>query len=201
MKNTGSRSPKMADFDEVDWWGTCGNTYHEEQKQLAYASRMGLLASWQGAHPPEFNLAGRSTIDIGGGPTSLLLKCIERGRSVVADPAVYPDWVFARYEECDIEYWRQPGEEISGYSFDEAWIYNTLQHVENPEAVIENARNMVKRIRLFEWIDVEPYEGHPHKLTEDYLNDLLDGPGYVANVNETGAVGRAYYGVFSVKSV
>ena len=188
----------MTDFDEAGWWQDCANTFHEEQKQLVYAPRMGLLPYWGVAHPPTFNLQGRSVIDIGGGPVSLLLKCVEKGRAVVADPSVFPDWVTARYEHCGIEYWRMEGESpsLADYSFDEAWIYNVLQHVRDPALVVARARGIAKNVRLFEWIDIPPYDGHPHLLTEDLLNQWVGGHGFTVHLDTDGAVGRAYYGVF-----
>ena len=185
-------------FDESGWWGTCGNTFHEEQKQIAYATRMGLRPNWAVAHPPVFDLEGRSVIDIGGGPVSLLLKCVNRGRSIVADPGGFPEWVTERYGACGIEYWRTEGESdtLTGYSLDEAWIYNVLQHVTDPKVVVANARGLADTIRIFEWIEIAPYDGHPHLLTELALNEWLGGKGFTANLNESGAVGRAYYGVF-----
>jgi len=186
----------VKDFDEVDWWGDCANSFHEEQKQLSYASRMGLLASNHGAHPPTFNIGGRSVLDIGGGPCSLLLKCTERGRCTVVDPALYPTWVLERYKACGIDYVCDRAENFTqGDPHDDAWIYNVLQHVDDPELVIANARKAALTIRIFEWIDIEPYAGHPHMLTEDDLNEWLGAPGFVSNVNENGAVGRAYYSV------
>ena len=182
-------------FDEAAWWGTAANTLHEEQKQLVYAPRMGLVPNWACAHPPTFDLAGRSVIDIGGGPVSLLLKCENRGRAVVADPSVFPEWVTARYAYLGIEYWRQPGEEIEGYTFDEAWIYNCLQHVRDPALVIARARELASTIRLFEWIDLDPYPGHPHRLTQERLDEWLGAAGFVVTLNENGCVGRAYYSV------
>lgn len=185
-------------FDETAWWGDCANTYHEEQKQLVYAPRIGLRPEWGGAHPPAFDLEGRSVIDIGGGPVSLLLKCQRHGRrTVVADPGDFPQWVIDRYAYCGIEYWRTNGEDISGYTFDEAWIYNTLQHVNDPAKVIQVARELASTVRVFEWIDTEPYPGHPHTLTKDDLDEWLKGDGFATDLNESGAVGRAYYGVFS----
>lgn len=183
----------------MTFWADCSNTYHEEQKQLVYAPRMGLRPIWDCAHPPTFDLEGRSVIDIGGGPISLLLKCVSRGRSVVADPAPWPNWVRQRYEECGIEFWSMEGESesITGYSFDEAWIYNVLQHVVDPLQVIANARSIARTIRIFEWIDIDPYAGHPHLLTEILLDAALEGKGFVARLAENGAVGSAYYGVFS----
>lgn len=186
----------MPSFD-TEWFGDCANTWHEEQKQFVYAARMGLRAEWGGAHPPTFDLGGHSVIDIGGGPVSLLLKCTNRGRAVVADPGAFPDWVIARYEHCGIEYWRTNGEDISGYTFDETWLYNCLQHVSDPAKVIQVAFELASTLRIFEWIDIEPYPGHPHKLTKDLLDEWIGHPGFAVTLNESGAVGRAYYGVFT----
>lgn len=181
-----------------DWFGDCVNTWHEEQKQHVYGQRMGLQANWQCAHPPTYDLAGRSIVDIGGGPVSLLLKCVNGGRMVVADPTIWPTWVSDRYTAHGVEYWQMEGESesLSGYSFDEGWIYNVLQHVRDPALVIKRARALAPTIRLFEWIDIDPYDGHPHKLTEAFLNECLDGKGFVVTLNESGCVGNAYYGVF-----
>lgn len=184
-------------FDEAAWWADCSNTFREEQKQLVYASRMGLVANWSGGHPPTFDLAGRSVIDVGGGPVSLLLKSVNRGWSVVLDPAEYPLWVRLRYQTCDIEYWQMPGEELEDQGHDEAWIYNTLQHVQDPEKVISNLRSSAQTIRIFEWIEIDPYPGHPHRLERESLDEWLGGRGFVATLNENGAHGLAYYGVFS----
>jgi hypothetical protein len=182
---------------EAEFWGDCANTMHEEQKQLVYAPRMGLIPILGGAHPPTFNLKGHSVIDLGGGPVSLLLKCIDKGRAVVVDPGEWPQWVIDRYQHCGVEYWRQPAEEVTGYSFDEAWIYNVLQHVKSPKLVIQRAQEIAEMVRIFEWIDIPAYEGHPHMLTEKGLNKWLKAEGFTVELNENGAVGRAYYGVYS----
>lgn len=187
-------------FDESAWWGDAANTYHEEQKQIVYATRMGLRPIWDVGHPPNFDLGGRSVMDIGGGPVSLLFKAVNRGGCAVVDPGVFPDWVRQRYAECGIMFWNGKGEEIDveGVAhFDEVWIYNTLQHVDDPARVIENARRISDTIRIFEWLDLEPYPGHPNELRQEQLDEWLGSPGFTANVNQSGAVGRAYYGVFA----
>ena len=182
----------------MDFWQDCANTFHEERKQLVYAPRMGLRQIWDCAHPPTLDLEGRSVIDIGGGPVSLLLKCSNRGRSVVADPAPWPAWVIQRYQECGIEFWAMTGESdsITGYTFDEAWIYNVLMHVDDPERVIANARSIAGTIRILEWIGIDPYPGHPQRLEQKTLDEWLGAPGFTAQLDESGAVGHAYYGVF-----
>jgi hypothetical protein len=185
---------------ELDWWGDCGNTFHEEQKQLVYAQRMALVAEWTGGHPPAFDMGEKSIVDIGGGPVSLLLKTRAKRRMVV-DPCPYPQWVWSRYLACGIESAQQAGEEFEpdGWRADETWIYNVLQHVEDPEQLIYKVRRYSDTIRLFEWIDIPAYDGHPHELHEHDLYHWLGGGGMVEDVKEAGAVGRAFYGVFSTK--
>ena len=184
-------------FDEVEWWNGAQNTYHEETKQLVYASRMGLLASWGGAHPPTFNLGGRSVVDIGGGPVSLLLKCINYSWATVVDPGRWPDWVHDRYTAAGIGYRQERGEDLTVMNADDALIYNVLQHCDDPEKVIASARKCAKTIRLFEWIDIEPYDGHPQTLTKADLEKWLGAAGFATELNEDGCVGRAFYGVFA----
>lgn len=182
---------------EADFWGLCANTYHEEQKQLVYAQRMGLFASWHGAHPPTFNIGGRSVIDVGGGPCSLLLKCVERGRCSIIDPGEYPPWVSVRYKTCGIDYIRAPAEDPSKWDepYDEAWIYNCLTHVTDPHQIIKNARRAALTIRIFEWLEDEPRPGHPHTLHAAELDEWLGVHGFTSHVDDSGAVGLAYYSV------
>jgi len=198
--NERERRSGVPDY-ELDFWGSCCNTWHEEQKQFSYAGRMGLYASWHSAHPPTYDIGGRSVLDVGGGPASLLLKCVNLGYCVVCDPGRFPAWVNARYRECGIEHWTTGGEGLStGHDFDEAWIYNVLQHVDDPALVLERVRDSARTLRIFEWVDIEPYPGHPHKLTQELLEKWIGGPGFTANINENGAVGRAFYGVYDLRA-
>lgn len=193
-------------FDEAAWWGDCGNTFHEEEKQLVYTRYMGLLpiiaGPWQGGqpgHPPSFDLDRRSVIDVGGGPVSLLLKCVNRSPACrVIDPALYPPWVAMRYAACGIRYDYLRGEDMDepewvSYPYDEAWCYNVLQHVDDPERVAANMRRAAAGVRVFEWIDLPAYPGHPQALTEADLNRWFGVTGGVADVDESGATGRAWF--------
>jgi len=170
---------------EREWWGACTDTSDEEFKQREYARAMGLEDAYGApvgtTGVMAYDLAGRSVLDIGGGPVSLLLKCRNRGRCVVADPADYPAWVKARYEAAGIEYLKIPGEEFPSRDernrFDEVWIYNVLTHVRDPKAVIERAKQCGTVVRLFEWLDTEMNEGHPHTLTKDFLDGVLGADG------------------------
>jgi hypothetical protein len=185
---------------ELAFWKGCQNTYGEETKQLVYARYMQLHAMDLGGPGPEVDLGGYSVIDIGGGPCSLLLKCRNTAMAVVVDPCGYPNWVAERYSLAEIEYVVEEGEaflpKIRPNSVDEIWIYNVLQHVSDPELVVRESRRCAKRIRLFEWLDLPPHPGHPHQLSSDELGLWLGTVGSSGLLNEGGAVGRAFWGVF-----
>jgi hypothetical protein len=186
---------------ERQWWGDCTNTFAEETKQITYAHRMGMIMRPDISHWPRYELQDQSIIDIGGGPTSLLLKCDYSKRSVVADPCTYPRWVMDRYQLKGIEFVQMQGERLIELfeedEFDEAWMYNVLQHTFNPELIIKNAKKISKCVRIFEWINIPPCPGHPSELKEHLLAEWLGGKGEVACPNENGCNQMAFYGVFN----
>jgi len=182
---------------EAAWWGDCRNTFGEEAKQLTYAHRMGLINEPREGKWPVYDLEGRSVVDIGGGPVSMLLKTVNGGKLTVVDPCPYPDWVAARYLDAGIEWVQEPAETWEPQvRYDEAWIYNCLQHVLDPERIIATVKASSDLVRIFEWVETETNIGHPHSLQINDLNEWLGGIGTVANINENGAVGLAYWGVF-----
>lgn len=183
---------------EQGWWGSCANTYGEETKQLSYAYRMGLRSTSVDGHWPVYDLGASSVLDLGGGPTSMLLKTQTTGRRVVVDPCPYPEWVVVRYYANGIEYRRAPAETFDDAQvFDECWIYNVLQHVEQPALVARAAKSCARVVRVFEWIDFPPHMGHPHELKSATLDRWFGGTGTVEDMTgENGCHGRAWYGVF-----
>lgn len=183
---------------ERSWWGDCSNTFTEETKQLTYAYKMGLTCYSNNGKWPCYDLNRKSVLDIGGGPVSILLKCENRSRyCMVMDPCEYPGWVEGRYQQSGVDYIRQKGEEeILGF-WDEVWIYNVLQHTEDPAQIIKNAKTVAPILRIFEWIDLPAHEGHPQELKEDLLNEWIGGIGTTEHLNENGCYGKAYYGVFN----
>lgn len=183
---------------EKDWWGNCVNTLFEEKKQLIYADKMGLEIVANEKTPYTFDLSGKSILDVGGGATSLLLKCINHKGSAVIDPLPMPKWVISRYEEVGIKFLNFPAEKMrfDKNAFEEIWIYNCLQHTDNPRKIIKNAKHAGKIIRIFEWIDTPVSDGHIHTLTEEDLNVWLGGYGKVEQMKQRPCFGKAYYGVF-----
>jgi hypothetical protein len=184
---------------ERDWHGDCvGTEFGERLKQTVYARKMGLRFEHDGKSPFVIDCGGKSIVDIGGGPYSMLLFC-RNVHGLVVDPCLYPDWIYRRYQVANIGVEADSAEEVVlGDTFDEAWIYNCLQHTKDPAKVIEMARESSKLIRIFEWINTGISPGHPHNLTADRLDEWLGGEGKVETLNdrERGLVGTCYYGVF-----
>jgi hypothetical protein len=184
----------MSDYTfESQYWGDCCNTFDEDQKHYVYARYMGLKQVGY-----SFDVAGARIIDIGGGPTSMLLKTINLGdRALVVDPLQYPSWTYARYEAKGIESLVMRGEDICVTSFDEAWIYNCLQHTDDPELIIRNAFNAAKTLRIFEWVDVPPHDGHPIELTKQKLDAWIGNEGQTIRLAESGCFGKAYFSTYT----
>jgi hypothetical protein len=186
----------MSDYTfESAYWGDCCNTFDEDQKHYVYARYMGLTRSGY-----SFCVNNKSIIDIGGGPSSMLLKTINLGqRGTVVDPLKYPDWTYDRYAAKGIKPIVMRGEDLIikhfAKGYDEAWIYNCLQHTDDPELIIKNALSAAKTLRIFEWVDIPPHDGHPIELTKEKLDKWTGGLGQVITLAESGCFGKAYYNV------
>jgi glycosyltransferase involved in cell wall biosynthesis len=154
---------------EKDWWGDCNNTFDEERKQLIYAKHMGLTFDSDGY----IDLQGKSVLDVGGGPVSLLLRTKNGGRRTVVDPLDVPEWIKERYSEAGIELEQKPGEEIDATDYDEVWIYNVLQHTMDPAEVLKNAKVAGNALRIYEWTKTGVSEGHLHDLKQEFLAGVL----------------------------
>jgi hypothetical protein len=176
---------------EKNYWGDCVNTYHEEQKHFVYARLMSIKIN-----SCSFDALGKRILDIGGGPVSMLLKARNLTSGMVCDPITYPSWVYERYRAKGIVYLVQSGEDISTFGWDEVWIYNVLQHCINPAKIIDNARKAAPLLRIFEWIDQPPHEGHPQMLTAGKMSSWLGAPGVVTKLSESGCHRNTFSGVF-----
>ena len=186
---------------EKNWWGSCTNTFGEDSKHYIYATHMGLGIDWQyftGAQ-------GKKILDIGGGPTSMLLKTSQIKSGKVVDQSLYPPRPKPRHTPESIEVEVKPGEEVNEIDFDEVWIYNCLQHVIDPQLIIENAKRAAPVLRIFEWINIPPHEGHPHELTKSKLDEWIGQQGQWGKLNVStipnnningGLFGDAYFGYF-----
>jgi ubiquinone/menaquinone biosynthesis C-methylase UbiE len=174
-----------AQHSEAQFWNTCTQTFVEEQKQFFYATRMKLPFIDYPLSSIDFQ--GKSVLDIGAGPTSLLLKSHNYSKAYAVDPLMdtFPSWVKDRYKSVGIEPISMGGEDIdTTWQFDECLIYNCLQHVQDYELILYKARRVAKTIRIVEWLNVPSDDMHPHILTKEVLDKCLGNSGMVERVNE-----------------
>ena len=80
----------------------------------------------------------------------------------------------------------------------EAWIYNVLQHTEDPAIVCAKAREWGRIVRVFEWLNVPACDGHLHVLSRQGMDDWLGGCGATEEIHDKARNlhGTAYYGIF-----
>lgn len=159
---------------ELSAWGSHiseESKKNEGIKQNIYIKHMGVVDEYT----YDLNLNNKSVIDIGGGPISILLRCSNFKKAVVVEPLFYSIDVELEYKSKSIDLWKMPAENlITTEHFDEVWIYNCLQHTMSPSKILKSVNQLGDIVRIFEWIDIEPHEGHPHKLSKELFIDNLD---------------------------
>ena len=181
-------------FERASWGNniTIASGSPELDKQGVYAFEMGMFDSF-GNFP--LDLGGISVVDLGAGPISLLLRSKNGRRRIAVEPLDYGDVVRNNYSNAGIELVQLPIEDFRTEEiFDEVWMYNVLQHTISPDDCLKIAKSLGKKLRLFEWLDIPPHEGHPHCFTEDYfVRELSLKPGeYRVKTHErSGCYGRA----------
>lgn len=182
---------------ERNWWMTARQYHNMEIEKNDFVAKMMFLHD---------GVPEKSVIDIGCGPLSLLQRYpVKYG--VGLDPIHYGD-LEEVYEQKNIKRLIKCGENLSEKDghFDEAWIYNCLQHVKDPTQIIKNAMNVADTVRIFEWTFIKPYTGHLHELTPN----LLSRPFQEANwhtlmttngfLNHNDLNGNYFMGIFAKES-
>lgn len=183
-----------AQIFEKNWWMNYTQYHTEEIEKGDIVGR--LLFADKGAPT-------KTVIDIGSGPFSLLHRVpVKEGTAL--DP-IYYDQYEQSYADKGIKRLVKCGEDLNPAdgTFDEAWIYNCLQHVKNPFKILENAISVSSTVRIFEWTHIKPYEGHLHELTPELLsapfkihkwNTLMESKGVMGH---SGLYGQYYMAIFS----
>jgi SAM-dependent methyltransferase len=159
---------------ETNWWGLEPNERWNEEvrKQETYARLMGL--------PEDLDLKGPTTVlDIGCGPTSMLLRADRHGGMAIGvDPLPVSKNTLQRYKAAGVTFLNYKAEEFDSSMFpimDEAWCYNCLQHTEDPAAILEEMGKAARLVRVFEWRNTAPMPGHPQTLTEELFAKAFEG--------------------------
>jgi hypothetical protein len=135
------------------------------------------------------DLEQKSILDIGGGPCSILLHSVnfKKPETTVVDPiySLHPefsgrlDQIKQRYVNVGITFENKMAEEFlcalpEEYKFDEAWIYNCLQHVYEPEKILVNTLKHTKILRLAEYINCPTDTAHLHIFDELWFERTIE---------------------------
>ena len=197
---------------EAEYWGNClgMRAWGEFCKQEMYGREMGLFKDY-GTPGGELNMQGKSVLDVGGGPVSMTLRCLNVRYPTVVDPCQWPASVERRYRNYGIHFVRTPGEELDKQElalthYDEVWVYNVLQHVQDPEKVLRNALLRVVPvsgvIRIFEWMWIPADKCHPHVLSPEGVLNWLHGSRVVKlglpRLKEYWSDATAFVGIFQL---
>ena len=179
---------------ERNWWMRYRGSHPIEIDKNIFVSKMMFLHD---------GVPGKSVIDIGCGPLSLLQRLPVKS-GVALDPIHYGDLEDV-YAQKGIKRIIKCGEDINAAedgTYDEAWIYNCLQHVKDPQRIIENALEVAETVRIFEWIHIRPYTGHLHELTPELLEGPFKRKGWhtlmktTGFLNHSGLNGQYFMGIF-----
>lgn len=183
---------------EKEWWSSCKNTWQEEAKQIEYFRRMGFTIESRNGQYPVVDFKGKSCLDVGGGPTSFLLKCINVKNPTVVDPLDIPQWCKDRYKTAGITFINKMAEEYTTNEvFDEAIAYNLFLHVKNPAKIISNMLSYSKIVRIFDWLNTPISPGHIQTLKENELNEWLGGKGMTGYEMWGEHKQQYYFGIFA----
>jgi hypothetical protein len=114
-------------------------------------------------------VAGLTVTDLGGGAVPIVgHPDLALARRVVVDPLEVTGWP----AQDGVHRVVCPAEHYVGAPTDEVWVYNVLQHVLDPAAVVAVAQtHAVTRVRWFEYVETPVHTIHPHTITSAWLLD------------------------------
>lgn len=173
---------------ERNWWGLDWAPHWDDEikKQDGYFRLIGF--------PDNRDFGTKRILDVGGGPISILQRSNHgspNGWSRSVDPIEVSDATRKRYQEAEVEFLNikaegmpapgfltQEGVTAEAVVFDEIWMYNLLQHTDDPHEIMRRMIACSKPgtvFRIFEWIDLGICPGHPQNLTEEMFAQHFGG--------------------------
>lgn len=167
-----------------------------EMSYEAYKKAYGHYFKWLDINP---DLGGKSVIEIGPGRIAGLLFCNNYAKSYVLEPTEYEgiDHLYSGLHKLEVI--KKTAEEWDFPQVDEVWLFNLLQHVQDPDLLIEKCKKAAKVIRFFEPVDLPTNLEHPFTFSVDdfkgYFGDCVKE--YAANQGIEGFHGaKCAYGVY-----
>lgn len=182
---------RQAQEYERNWWFSSTQQHPTEQAKSRVVAGLICVANGRPNH---------AVIDIGAGPFSLLQRLpVKTGTAL--DPIDYGP-LEAGYRRLGIRRLIKKAEDLTPEDgvWDEAWIYNCLQHVEDPGQVLKAVGTIANLVRLFEWINMPPCQGHLHELHSEAIREAFTGwqihAEFEGRLNSSGLYGRFFVGIW-----
>lgn len=205
---------KNANIAESNFWQiyTCEVDTLKHQEQ--YMDALGIRDDYFHAPDNSLNMSGLNVLDVGGGPSSILLRTNKlRGNQhdgvnngVVIDPLMITEHHKLRYNYYGIEFIQDQSENIDQYYsekgyFDECFIYNCLQHVLDPIQILDKVTYISKRIRIAEPLNISTDSMHLHMFTKEYFDNYFSESKFKVHQVNLSKIGSCYHyvGLFSIK--
>ena len=105
-------------------------------------------------------------IEVGCAEIPALYFCRNYKYSVIIEPL--PTLILEELtRDMNVSLIKRPAENTGLFNYDEVWLFNVLQHVIDPDKLIDKMKNAAKRIRFFEPVNTEIDDYHPHAFTYD----------------------------------
>ncbi len=119
-----------------------------------------------------FDQTDKIIIEIGCADVPGLYYCKGFERGIVIEPMPSDILIeLARSTDPKIEIIKAPAEHLIFPKVDEIWLFNVLQHVINPDDIIERCKQSAKVIRFFEPINDHIDLCHLHSFTLEYFKN------------------------------
>ena len=143
------------------------------------------------------DLNNKSIIEIGPARFAGLLYCENYNTSYIVEPTTY-DGVEKYYLDKNLKIINELYEDCNSPFVDEIWFLNLMQHVKDPDKLIEKAKKYSKIIRFFEPIDLGTDNEHPFSFSEsDYRHYFGDAVKVYNSIGEENFhTAKCVYGIY-----
>lgn len=143
------------------------------------------------------DLKGKSVIEIGPGRISSLLFCENYSDSYIIEPTEY-EGIEHLYSDPKLHIIKKTAEEWDFEKVDEVWLFNLLQHVQDPDLLISKCKKNSTIIRFFEPLDLPTDNEHPFTFNLNDFNEYFgESVKIYKSIGEPGFHGAdCVYGVY-----
>jgi hypothetical protein len=144
----------------------------------------------------ETDQKGKRIIEVGPANVPALVFCENYGRSLIIEPM--PSERLDRItQSMNVDIIKQPAENVKVSGYDQVWIFNLLQHVIDPEKLVENLKTMAEKIYFFEPINTKISVNHPHSLKiEDFKRWFGEASHYPFTSTKVFHTHECAYGIY-----